>query len=179
MVSEYDKGELYAQRLFDITAYDTVYTIYEKVARCAVEVVTEWAARWTRGEFEVVVQDDSKATYYKRRRPTDGEIRTFDQPACVLSRFIRAQTHPYPGAYIESKAGKILLLACEEKTDRTTDFAPGTVFEKSEGGILVACGDHSVLEIQRVKKDGYPSCWASDWFVSAELPISLYEMEAY
>lgn len=175
MVSEYDKGELFAQRLFRIEKYDTVYTVYEKVARCAAEVVGEYAGKWTRGEFDVVEQDESKVTYYKRRRPSDGEIKSFDQNANVLHNFIRAQTHPYPGTYIETQKGKLLLLSSDAPDEYTTDLAPGTVFAKtSHGGLLVAAGGGTVLEVIRVQKENAPTMWAAE--LTDELPVNIFEI---
>lgn len=174
MVSEYDKGDLYAQRLFRIEKYDTVFTVYEKVAQCAAEVVKAYAGKWTRGEFDVVKQDESKVTYYKRRRPTDGEIKTFDQDANVLHNFIRAQTHPYPGTYITTEEGKLTILS-SDAPGYTTEMAPGTVFGKtSHGGILVAAGNRSVLEIIRVQKEGAPSMWAAE--LVKELPVNIFDI---
>lgn len=177
MVSEYDKGNLYAQKFFQIEAYDTVYTVYEKVAQCAVEVVREYAEKWTRGEFNIVKQDESQVTYYKRRCPADGEIRDFNQSADVLHNFIRAQTHPYPGAFLATRKGKLYLLqsrVCKQKNDSAS---PGTVYDVSEnGGVLVSAGNGSVLEILRVKPEQGPSAWAKDWEDFQQLPCNLFEI---
>lgn len=177
MVSEYDKGDLYAQRFFRIEKYDTVFTVYEKVARCAAEVVAKYAAKWTNGEFDVVKQDDSKATHYKRRRPTDGEITDFAQDANVLHNFIRAQTHPYPGTYITTPQGKLYLLASDAPDELRTEHAPGTVYAVTRhGGVLVAAGDGTVLEVIRVRREGAPIQWAAELAEGKTLPLSLFEI---
>jgi len=177
MVSEYDKGDLYAQRFFRIEKYDTVYTVYEKVARCAAEVVAAYAAKWTRGEFDIVKQDESKVTYYKRRRPSDGEITDFDKDANVLHNFVRAQTHPYPGAYITTQQGKLYLLSSDAPDELTTDCEPGTVFAlSSHGGMLVAAGEGSVLEVIRVSTQTSPTMWAADLMEGKTLPVSIFDV---
>lgn len=177
MVSEYDKGNLYAQRFFKIEKYDTVYTVYEKVARCAAEVVAAYAGKWTRGEFDVVEQDESKVTYYKRRRPTDGEITDFAKNANVLHNFIRAQTEPYPGTYITTEEGKLTLLSSDAHDNQPTEHAPGTVFAVTDhGGILVAAAEDTVLEIIRVKEEGMPSRWAAELVQGKELPLDLFDI---
>lgn len=176
MVSEYDKGELYAQRFFNIEPYDTVFTVYEKVAKCAAEVVSEYAKKWSCGLFDTVIQDDSKATYYKKRKPADGEIKDFSQNAVVLHNFIRAQTHPYPGTFLETNKGKLFVLSSWVDTSMKTTEKAGTVFAKSnEGGVFVACGDGSVLEIRRVKPENAPSMWATDLFTDYKLPFNIFE----
>ena len=92
MVSEYDKGELFAQRHFKIESYDNVFTVYEKVAQCAVDVIDTWVDKWTTGEYDITYQNDADATHYGKRRPTDGKISDFLKPAEELHDFIRAQT---------------------------------------------------------------------------------------
>lgn len=177
MVSEYDKGRLYAQQFFTIENYDTVFTVYEKVAACAVKTVRHYAANWTKVIFDVVEQDENKVTYYKRRRPADGEIKDFNQDAKVLHDFVRAQTHPYPGAYITTQNGKVYILATDVLKSAKTDEAPGTVLQKTEkGGILVAVGNHAVLEIVRVQKEHCPSMWAVDWVENTNLPLNIFDI---
>lgn len=163
MVSEYDKGELYAQSFFEINEYDTVYTVYEKVAAGAAKVVRENIDLWCEGRFNAIPQDDSLATHYGRRRPTDGEIKSFDQSAKTLHDFIRAQTYPYPGTYIETPERKLLILSSRIHHGETTDKAPGTVLYTTEdGGMAVAVKD-GVLEIIRVKDGSLPTEWAGEW----------------
>ena len=177
MVSEYDKGELYAQKFFTIEKYDTVFTVYEKVAQCAADTVVEYASKWTEGVFEPVKQDDNKATYYKRRCPADGEIKSFLQNANKLHDFIRAQTHPYPGAYITATKNKLYILSSSVSDDMKTDECPGTVFAKTDnGGILVAADDNSVIEILRVKAEKRPSMWASQLVSADQLPINIFDI---
>lgn len=177
MVKEYDKGDMYAQKFFTIEKYDTVFTIYEKVAAGAAEIVREYAAKWTEGIFDVIKQDDSKATYYKRRCPADGEIKDFSQDADILHNFIRAQTHPYPGAYITKGEKKLYLLSSNVPAGQKTQEKPGTVLSVTEnGGVLVAAGSGSVLEIIRVKKESCPSMWAAELVCPDCLPKDIFEI---
>lgn len=172
-------------RAKEITDFDMikcnalVYTteIIQKVAMCAVEVVAEYASKWTNGIFDIVKQDDSKATYYKRRTPADGEIKIFSQEANILHNFIRAQTHPYPGTYISTKKGKLYILSSSVLENVKTEENPGTIFAKTEnGGILVAAGNNSVIEILRVKKENRPSMWAFQIIPDDNLPINIFDV---
>lgn len=177
MVSEYDKGDIYAQQFFTIEKYDTVFTVYEKVAQCAVKTVAEYASKWTNGIFDTIKQDDSKATYYKRRCPADGEIKNFSVDAEVLHNFIRAQTHPYPGTYINTPNGKLYMLSSRVSEEVKTEERPGTVFAKTDnGGILVATANNSAIEISRVKIENKPSMWAAELISSDELPIDIFSI---
>ncbi len=163
MVSEYDKGELYAQSFFNIEEYDTVYTVYEKVATGAARVVRENIDLWCEGKFSAIIQDDSKATHYGRRRPADGEIKSFDQDKNTLHDFIRAQTHPYPGTFIQNGFGKILVLSSKVRYDLTTDKTPGTVLGITKDGGMTVAVKNGVIEILRIKVNSLPTCWAAEW----------------
>ena len=180
MVSKYDEGHLYAQKFFTIETYDTVYTIYEKVAMCAMEVVSQYASKWTNGIFDIVEQNESLATYYHKRRPADGEILTFDQDSAVMHNFIRAQTHPYPGAYITAKATrkKLYLLQSDICPDCKTSATPGTILGTTEkGGLKVAAGNGQVLILQRVKWEGFPSIWAANLIESqTQHPSNIFDL---
>ncbi|MBE6808992.1 MAG: methionyl-tRNA formyltransferase [Ruminococcaceae bacterium] len=177
MVQEYDKGDLYAQRRFKIEPYDTVFTIYEKVAQCAVEVISEYASKWCRGEFDVIKQNEAEVTYYKRRKPTDGQICSFNEEPIVLHNFIRAQTFPYPGAYIETQNGKLYLLESKVIESFKTSLPSGTVFGDSAcGGVYVSTCDGNVLELIRVKMENSPSMWAKDFFTAYSLPKCIFDI---
>ncbi|MBE6782796.1 MAG: methionyl-tRNA formyltransferase [Ruminococcaceae bacterium] len=177
MVSEYDKGELYAQKFFRIEPYDTVFTVYEKVAKCAADVVAQYASKWSEGVFDTMIQDDTKATYYKKRRPADGEIKDFAQDAFVIHNFIRAQTNPYPGTFINTSKEKLLILSSNFDCEMNTQLPQGCCFAKTDdGGILVACKDGSVLEILRVKPETSPSMWAKDYFSDYKLPFNILDI---
>lgn len=177
MVSEYDKGNIYAQQFFSIEKYDTVATVYEKVAQCAVKTVAEYASKWTNGIFDIVKQDDSKATYYKRRCPSDGEIKTFSQDANELHNFIRAQTHPYPGAYITTRKGKLYILSSRVLEETKTKEHSGTIFAKTDtGGILVATANQSILEISRVRIENQPTMWAAELISFDKLPVDIFDV---
>lgn len=169
MVNEYDAGEVYAQNYFNIIEDDNVYTVYEKVATVASKAVRENVDKWCNGEFESIKLDESTATYYGKRCPADGEIKTFDLDVATLHDFIRAQTFPYPGAYImkelsDGNIHKIILVSSKIKHGMHVDCEPGTFFkiETESPGAFVACKDGAVLEILRVKVDDNPTSWAGE-----------------
>ncbi len=164
MVEEYDKGCIYAQEFFNIENYDSVFTVYEKVAESSAKIVRENIDKWTEGCFNAIKQDDRKATYYKKRRPSDGEIKDFMLTATDLHNFIRAQAYPYPCAYVMYKGRKIKLLEsrvlnckCELPCGTVERYLPDT------GSIAISCGEGTALEIIRLQEEGRPSSWALHW----------------
>ena len=60
----------------------------------------------SKNEFNILPQDDAKATYWEGMVPTDGRINLCSS-IYYAENLIRATTRPYPGAYIENKGEKI------------------------------------------------------------------------
>jgi len=54
-------------------------------------------------------QDKEKIKIYPQRKPDDGEL-DLTKSAEELYNFIRAQSSPYPGAFIRTKDGKKLII---------------------------------------------------------------------
>lgn len=161
MVSEYDRGAVYAQEFFTIAPYDNVKTVYDKVAMCSAKVIREHIDKWTEGVFEEVPLDERIATYYPKRTPADG-IFDFTWEAKRLHDFIRAQTDPYPGAFFLSHGEKITVLSARPGKNRGTEI-PGTVLGKTEeGGILVRCGGGASIELLRYRLEDGSIGWFAE-----------------
>ena len=153
MVDEYDRGEVYAQAFFQISEYDTVKTVYDKVAVCAQDIVTKNIDDWCRGEFQTIPLDERLASYYKRRTPDDGLI-DFNMCAKELHDFIRAQTEPYPCAFFMYKNRKISVLSSRNTKRVFSDRSVGEIVGKTEnGGMLVVCGDKTAIELLRYRTE--------------------------
>ena len=54
-------------------------------------------------------QDKSKIEVYPQRKPEDGEI-NLTKTAEEIYNFVRAQSSPYPGAYIKTKDEKKIII---------------------------------------------------------------------
>lgn len=161
MVEQYDRGAVYAQKMFRIEDYDDVKTVYDKVANCSAEVVRTWIDRWTEGDFETVALDERIATYYKRRTPKDG-VFDFTKSAKELHDFIRAQTDPYPGAFFWLRGKKITVLS-SRPTNVFSDQTAGTVLgTTAEGGIRVVCGDGKALDLLRCRLEDGSKIWMAE-----------------
>ena len=164
MVNEYDKGSIVEQELFDIMFYDTVKTIYDKVCLSSLIMFRRSIKKWLNGEFNIHKQDESKASYYKKRKPSDGFFSFTDKTAIELYNFIRAQTKPYPGAFFVFKKKKIKVWEATI-SDIKQQKEAGTFLNKtSNGGLLISCFDNTAIEILRIEEEGLPELWAADWY---------------
>lgn len=165
MEDHYDVGGILAQESFELTSYDDISTAYTKVAKVSRTIIRENIRRWLNGEFNISYQDESKATYFKRRRPEDGHI-DFSVSAERVSRLIRAVTKPYPGAFfMDSKSGdKIYVWRAQLAYLQYFAKPSQVVGSTTRGGILVGCGDGVCVELLRVQRDTGEEEWAADWY---------------
>ncbi len=108
MVEEYDKGAVHAQVKFTIEDYDDVKTVYEKVNLTSFNIIRDNLHKWYRGEFDPFPFDETKATYYKQRKPEDGEI-DLSWDVMKIYNYVRALTKPYPGAFFYYKGQKVFV----------------------------------------------------------------------
>lgn len=96
-----DDGPVYAQRKIGVRENDTIGDLKDKVIPACCELVYDYLPRilgWTNGKLTPAPQDESKATYGAKRTPKDAFLSSTMTDAEKL-RMIRAQTHPYAGAY--------------------------------------------------------------------------------
>jgi len=98
-------------------------------------------------------QDERLATVMPRRRPEDGRI-DWTRGRRALFDWVRALTHPYPGAFTEL-AGRRLFVWRAETGRAETTARPGTLVEGPDGAIEVATGD-GTLRLRAVQWEGEP-----------------------
>jgi len=163
MVNEYDKGDIYAQKFFDIDINDDVKTVYDKVSSSASEIVRENIVNWCSGKFNVIKQDESLVTYYKRRKPDDG-LFDFSMSNIDTYNHIRAQARPYPGAFFILDGKKYFVWKAKLTDIETVEKAGSFIGTTDSGGIYAACGDGKVIELLRVQQEGKPEQWGSEVF---------------
>lgn len=88
-------------------------------------------------------KQSAKNKNWPQRKPEDGLI-DWHWPAGRVHDFIRAQSPPYPCAFVRQKGGRRLFLRSEE-TGETAPGAAGTVLWQEKGQLKVICGDGSCL----------------------------------
>lgn len=132
-----DSGDIIAQKKFEITLEDTCKTVYDKATQGAVEILREYLDKIKDGTAPRIRQDKSKATKCKRRKPEDGLI-DWNKSAMELYNWIRALTHPYPGAFTYHRGGKLYIWKAGLSNTNTSNIRPGKVVGATEDGFVVA-----------------------------------------
>ncbi|ELI6430972.1 MULTISPECIES: bifunctional UDP-4-amino-4-deoxy-L-arabinose formyltransferase/UDP-glucuronic acid oxidase ArnA [Aeromonas] len=144
-----DAGDMVAQQAVEINDADTALTLHGKVRLAAKTLLDVELPKLLAGKITLTQQDESKASYYGRRTPADGELH-WDNPANTLYNLVRAVTQPYPGAFSYAGDRKLTVWKATHIA-QDSDMLPGTIL--SQDPLRIACGE-GVLEIVAGQAEG-------------------------
>lgn len=102
-----DDGDIIEQKKFEIDFTDTIKEVYSKATYESKNILYDNLSNLSKIVFKK--QDKSKRKIHPQRTPEDGEI-DLSKSAIELYNFVRAQSSPYPGAYINTSDGKKLVI---------------------------------------------------------------------
>lgn len=107
MTKELDAGDILIQK--EISFEGKLSDIFKSIIEVGISSTLEILEK----DIKPIKQDDSLATYCKRRKPEDSEI-TIDEIKSASAEYlynkIRMLADPYPNAYIRTSDGKKLFL---------------------------------------------------------------------
>jgi methionyl-tRNA formyltransferase len=153
LVEETDAGDIIAQARIPITADDSWVEVYQRATEASVEILRKQLPLIGRGNMQRCPQDSAQATYFPQRGPEDGEI-FWGWPARRIHDFVRAQTHPYPGAYTLTDNGKMTLLRTTVAAEMTNE-SPGARIRTKHNSEMArfACGDNRILIVTNYRME--------------------------
>ncbi len=163
MVEQYDAGPVYAQNSIIIENYDNVFSVYEKVAFSSSHIIKDNLHNWFNGIFKSLVLDESKATYYKKRRPKDGEL-NFLWDDIMIYNYVRALTKPYPGAFFYYKETKVIVWSAKLLNITTNKPAGVMSIDLNNQSLLVSTGNNKLIAFQILQIEDYPEIFAHNFF---------------
>ncbi|MFE8070249.1 bifunctional UDP-4-amino-4-deoxy-L-arabinose formyltransferase/UDP-glucuronic acid oxidase ArnA [Marinobacteraceae bacterium S3BR75-40.1] len=143
MIEKPDAGDIAGQRKVTISGDDTALTLHRKLNTAAGELLADLLPAFREGQVTLTPQDESRASYYGRRTPADGELH-WNRPARELYNLVRAVTQPYPGAFTFAGDRKMVVWQAAI-IDEQHHSTPGTIL--SVDPLRVVCGE-GVLEIR-------------------------------
>lgn len=124
-------------------ALEKLSQVYPKVLKNVLEQLEQ------NGRLSYSPQDHSKATYFSKRSPSDGKI-NWEWHSERIRNWIRAQAHPYPGAFSFIDDAKLEIHWAELTdlgfSDRQTN---GLVLHSDKNKLLVKCPD-KVLKLTKI-----------------------------
>lgn len=103
-----DNGPIIDQQAVPILPDDTALDVFAKVTVAAEMVLVRALPALVRGEVLPKAQDLSQGAYFSGRTPEDGRI-DGRITSVELHNFVRALTRPFPGAFVDTELGRLVL----------------------------------------------------------------------
>lgn len=138
-----DAGDIVAQKQFNIENDDTIAEVMEKAISIIFELLNENYPLILEGKSPKNPQNHDDATYCSQRKPEDGRI-DWNSSNIKIHNSIRAQTHPYPGAYCYTKNNEKLYIWKSKLFTKQYYGIPGFVAQVCGNSVIVACGKGAV-----------------------------------
>jgi methionyl-tRNA formyltransferase len=147
-----DTGPILLVREEQIRDDDTAQSLGERLSRLGAAAIVEALTLLRAGKLEETPQDNDEATYAPMIKKDLGEI-DWKEPAERIRNLVRG-LHPWPSAYTIYGGKSLKIIACDvEKPPVPMGKVPGEIGEVRRDGMLVRCGEGSLL-LTRLKPEG-------------------------
>ena len=154
MTARADRDRIVDQAYVPIGFDDTAHYVFLKLIPLAGTVLRRSLPAILAGRAEGVEQDESRATTFGRRRPSDG-LMDWTGSAHALHDLVRAVAPPFPGAFTFVEGRKLFVWRTRvpEGADAPCGAAPGTVLRSEPLTVATGSGPLVVTEA-RWENDG-------------------------
>ncbi len=174
LASGADTGDIIDQRPVPIGPDDTCATVYAAVAQAGAEMLLEHLPALLAGTAPRRRQDHSRADLLPKRTPEMG-VTDWGRTARQVHDWIRALTHPYPGAFARLKGRKLSLWESRMPGGGQEPWSPpapaGTARRQAPGTLLGLAGEDlavqtgdGVILLTRVQQEHEAEESAAAWF---------------
>jgi methionyl-tRNA formyltransferase len=155
-----DDGDILAQREIPIGFEDTCATLYEKVAETEFDMLDEVLPLIRAGRMPRRKQDPSRVSVMPKRRPEDGLI-DWSKSARRLYDWVRALTHPYPGAFTHLGDLRVFVWQAALAEGAGAALRPSEITVVD--GALIAGTGEGLLRLVSVQAEGEPEMSGVDF----------------
>ncbi|MFZ6031798.1 MAG: methionyl-tRNA formyltransferase [Melioribacter sp.] len=170
MEEKTDTGDILDFEPFELEERDDIRTAYLKADRTALKMLERTLPKILDGSFRRISQAGKKGSRYYRRTPKDGKME-FSWSAEKIHNYVRALTHPYPGAFFETNFGKVVVWTSEIGEPRSEGIA-GEILEIKKGkGILLQAGNGTTIWLKSIEPENDAEVWADVWAKEISLII--------
>ena len=146
-----DTGNIIHQIETPIEAEDTGATMLEKYANAYYPLVKKVLKDVVDDKLTTTIQKEEDATYFGIRKPKDGEI-NWNWTKEAIRNWVRAQAHPYPGAFTYYEGQKIIIDKVSISKIKISNNIQNGVIVQSAPTIVVKVNDGGInLDIIRTE----------------------------
>jgi methionyl-tRNA formyltransferase len=157
VAKELDSGPIYLERRVSIHDREDAGSLSQRLASIGAELLVETLVALETGTAAARPQE-GVPSFCKPLRREDGEI-DWSRPAAEITRGLRAFT-PWPGLYTFWGDERLKILEIDRGP--ATERPPGSLW-REDGRLLVAAGEGTSLEIQRVQRAGRRAMTAEEF----------------
>ncbi|MFN8614715.1 MAG: methionyl-tRNA formyltransferase [Vampirovibrionales bacterium] len=161
-----DSGPMLLTHSEAINPTDTTATLSERLSKASGPLLLTTLRQWALGALKPIAQEEALATHAPKLTKAQGTL-DFTLPAQVVERSLRA-LQPWPGATVMAKLQRVKVLqatalpAVEWTNDQ--EFREGRVVGIDSLGVLVQCGQQTLLRLTQVHPENRKAMSALDWF---------------
>jgi methionyl-tRNA formyltransferase len=138
-----DTGDIIEQIEVPILSEDTGADMLKKYEKLYFPLVDKILKKVKTNQLIYTKQDESKATYFGKRTPKDGQI-DWHWTSLQIKNWVRAQADPYPGAFTFYETKKIIIDQVSITKEAKTKYEPGTILDINPN-IKIATSDGIVI----------------------------------
>ncbi len=154
-----DEGDILSQRMFDVAADETAFSLNSKCYAAAMDSFGEVIAQLETGDLNRQPQDlRQRRVFAKSDRPAAGGLLDFSRPAAELARLVRALDtggywNPLCAAKLRADRAIVLTGAAEVAVG---SGAPGTVLDVRKDSVAIATADGALALSRLTTPTGKP-----------------------
>lgn len=138
-----DAGDIVSQEVIELEEFETATSLYDKLLNIGEKQVVQITNNLMYGKALRIAQDETKATYWRKRSKKDGVI-DWRMDAKSIIRLINALSHPYVGAHFEYGDSDIIIWKAEIVDNLCNDrnIEPGKIVEANNNSFIVKTSDY-------------------------------------
>ena len=142
-----DSGPILNQRVVNIDDSENAASLYHKIMQTAIAQIIEFTTEIASGVIIAEKQNDSEASYWRKRSVSDGMI-DWRMSASSIYNLVRALSEPYPGADF-SHAGLIYKITQADFLTQkySKNIEPGKVLEAGDGFLVVKVEGEKAVKV--------------------------------
>ncbi len=149
-----DSGPIWKQFFVSLNEEDSIKTILEKLETQILDWFDKNYIKFLNHEIIPHPQSKKGLSYCAQRFSFDGKI-DWTKSARDINNFIRAQSHPYPGAFTHYREKKLIIWKAR-LVDMIYYGTPGQVARVTKEGVYVICGDSKSILLETVQREEAP-----------------------